>query len=378
MADPPRPSTRRRFLAALGTASSVGLAGCSSVLPGPSGGQDGPSDTNGTNGTNATNRTNGSADVNATGRSVDNPYARVYRGSVEGVVLVQRGGGQGSGFVYDGAGHVVTNAHVVGRASAVNVQFSRDDWRAGRVLGRDRFTDLAVVAVEDSPAYAKPLPMADSMPPIGLEVVALGNPYGLEGAISAGIVSGTNRYLPARTGVSVPAAIQTDAPINPGNSGGPLVALDGRVVAVVYAGGGENIAFGISAPLVRRVVPALIEDGRYRNPYLGVRLAEVGPPTARANDLAEPRGVLVIATFRGSPAAGRLRESDRRVTVRGVPVPVGGDVIVGVDGRPVSSVATLRSYLALETSPGERASLAVLRGGEERTVEVTVGARPSR
>jgi S1-C subfamily serine protease len=309
-----------------------------------------------------------------------NAYTAVYRETIPSVVLVRvygAGGplGQGSGFVHPDGSHVVTNQHVVDGARSVRVRFHDGTWREARVSGTDVYSDLAVLAV-DAPETAPPLALVDAEPEIGTQVVALGAPFSLGGSVSAGIVSGVDRSLPSQTGFSIPDAVQTDAAVNPGNSGGPLVALDGRVVAVINSGQGENVNFGISAALTRRVVPALAAAGRYRHAFMGVRLTDVTPAVARANDLDAVRGVLVVDALDGGPAAGTLRGSAAERTALGQRVPAGGDVVVALDDTPTPSQAALASHLAVETSPGDRLDVTVLRGGREEEVSFELGARP--
>ncbi|WP_129112631.1 S1C family serine protease [Halegenticoccus tardaugens] len=340
--------TRRACLGLLGSAVGVGVAGS----PGAA----------------QSTGTDGSAD-----RSV---FTRLYRETVGSVVLIRvPGGALGSGFVVDDR-HVATNYHVVTDSERVDVGFSRGESSIGDVVGTDAYTDLAAVRVRP-PSYAEPLRLAETDPAIGTEVAVIGSPYGLRGSLTTGVVSGVDRLVPSPArGYRIPNAVQTDASVNPGNSGGPLVNLDGTVLGVVSSGGGENVAFAVSAPLARRVVPALVDAGRYRHSYLGVRLTDVTDAVARANDLGRSRGLLVVDVLAGGPAAGALRGSDSTATVGGFSVPTGGDVIVAVDGRRVRSVQDFQSYLALETSPGRRVTLAVLRDGRRRRIRVALGARP--
>lgn len=311
----------------------------------------------------------------------EEPFASVYEETIESVVTVRvYGGGRsgtGSGFVR-GDGSIVTNQHVVDGAETIELAFSEGEWRTAEVLGTDAYTDLAALSVDDRPGYATPLPMLEADPPIGTRVMALGNPYQLEASASAGIVSGVDRSLAGPNDFPIPDAIQTDAAVNPGNSGGPLVTLEGRVVGVITAGGGENIGFAISAPLTERVVPALVEDGSYAHAYVGVRLLTVTPTVAEANDLplSDPRGVLVSEVVDGSPADGVLRGSPDTERARGSEVPVGGDVVLSLDGSPTPTVEQLTSVVALQTSPGDTIAVEVLRDGDRRTVDLTLGERP--
>ncbi|MGM0388744.1 S1C family serine protease [Natrinema limicola] len=306
---------------------------------------------------------------------VDSPYTAVYRDTIDSVVLVTvagpRGrGGLGSGFVIDEQ-HVVTNDHVVSSATddGVELQFNTEEWRTASIVGTDPYSDLAVLRVENMPDAASGLSIVDREPAIGQEVLALGNPFGLDASISQGIVSGVDRVLPSPSGFSIPAAIQTDAPVNPGNSGGPLVSLEGEVFGVVFAGAGQAIGFAISPRLANRVLPALIEDGTYEHPYMGVAVQPVGPEIADAVGLEDATGVLVVEVVPDAPAADVLEPA--------IPgQPSSGDVIVAIDGQQVQNQAQLLSYLALETAPGDTVALTVVRSGDEQSVEVTLDSRP--
>ena len=352
--------TRRGVLVAAG-ASLAGCAGTERTTPVQSG----------------TNETDTAAESTPDSATPESPYTRVYRETIDGVVLVQPSRGQGTGFAYDSS-HVVTNAHVVGTESEAEIRFQTGEWTTGTVVGTDPHSDLAVLDVGSLPTGVEPLSLADGQPEIGQEVVAIGNPYDLNGTVTTGIVSGVNRAIPAQTGFTIPDAIQTDAAVNPGNSGGPLVALDGDVVAVINSGGGDNIAFGISAALTARVVPSIIETGAYDHAYLGVSLAPVTPTIAAANDLSEPRGLLVVDTVAGGPSDGILQPSTDTERVDGRQVPTGGDVITAIDDEPVQTTEDLGSHLALQKRPGETTTLRVRRDGESTTVVVRLGVRPTR
>ncbi|ELY50099.1 peptidase S1 and S6 chymotrypsin/Hap [Natronolimnohabitans innermongolicus JCM 12255] len=328
------------------------------------------------------------ADTGADGNGIevegDGRYTEIYEETIDDVVLVnvfgvegpmqENGSGLGSGFVVDD--YVVTNNHVVATADEVELQFRDEQWRAAEVVGTDLHSDLAVLEVDDVPDAADGLSFATDEPEIGAEVLALGNPLGLDASISQGIISGVDRSLPSPGGFSIPAAIQTDAPVNPGNSGGPLVDLDGDVVGVVFAGAGQTIGFAISAALADRVVSALVEDGEYEHPYMGVSVLPVGPLVAEANDLEEPRGVLVTDVEPDAPAADVLQPADGGATVDGDFVPVGGDVIVAIGDTEIPNQDQLSAVLALETSPGDTIEVEVVRDGERETVDVTLEPRP--
>ena len=340
--------TRRRALRTIGAAVAVGGFGIGSS--GAQNGEDGD------------------------GGGVDSPYTAVYRDTIDAVVLVtvsgRRGGGLGSGFIIDDQ-HVVTNDHVVSSAAddGVEIQFSNEEWRTPSIVGTDPYSDLAVLRVENLPDATSELPIVDREPAIGQEVLALGNPLGLDASISQGIISGVDRVLPSPSGFSIPAAIQTDAPVNPGNSGGPLVSLEGEVFGVVFAGAGQAIGFAISPRLATRVIPALIEDGTYEHPYMGVAVQPVGPEIADAVDLEDATGVLVTEVVPDAPADGILEPATPGQ-------PGSGDVIVAIDDQQIQNQAQLLSSLALETAPGDTIELTVVRSGDEQSVDVTLDSRP--
>jgi len=312
-------------------------------------------------------------------------YTELFDRTIDSVVSVQRETGQGSGFLYrvEGNGstsYVVTNAHVVGDASDVTVGFRRGESRAGTVVGRDVSSDLAVVEVTETPDYAEALPISDDSPEHGERVAALGSPFGLDETITHGIVSGLNRSLPTTQGYTIPNVVQTDAPISSGNSGGPLVTCAGEVVGVNTAGiaaqGAENIGFAVSSSLIDRIVPSLVRTGEFTHPTLGVSATGVTPTIAEANDLNVTQGVIVAAVDQDAPAAAVLQGSDRLERISGEIVPIGGDVIVAVEGNPVATREDLASILLLETEPGDEVTLTILRDGERMTVTTTVIERP--
>ncbi|QSW97926.1 S1C family serine protease [Haloterrigena alkaliphila] len=311
-------------------------------------------------------------------------YTDVYEAVIDAVPQIralgvtdpatgQKGRGQGSGFLVDET-HVVTNEHVVAGADDVDLQYINGDWTDTTVVGTDFYSDLAVLEVDHVPDDAAALSLADEHPVVGQEVLAIGNPYGFEGSMTKGIVSGVNRRLqmPDRA-FAFSNAIQTDAAVNPGNSGGPLVDLAGNVLGVINAGGGDNIGFAIPAALASRVVPALIETGRYEHPFMGIRYATVDRYIAEANDLDEATGIIITDVQPGGPADGVLEPaSPRRRDSR----PVGGDVIVAIDGEPIPDGHALSTYLGLQKRPGEPIEIECWRDGRETTVSMTLGARP--
>jgi len=305
---------------------------------------------------------------------------RTYVESRDTVFGPAEGGpaGQGSGFLYDDD-HLITNDHVIGDPDTIRVQAADETWLEAEVVGRDPYSDLAVVEL-DGELPGDPLPVATDLPAIGTEVLVVGAPLGLEGSATQGILGGRNRTIPAsstaRERFSIADAIQTDAALNPGNSGGPIVTLDGTVIGVATATRGENLGFGVSARLVNEVVPRLIETGSYEHSYLGVSVLAVDPLLAAGNDLSEARGVYVVEVTDGGPADGVLRGADGETTVEGATVPTGGDTVVALDDAPIAESADLSQYLALETRPGDTVAITVARDGDEETLDVTLGARP--
>ncbi|POG57472.1 S1C family serine protease [Haloferax marisrubri] len=324
-------------------------------------------------------------------------FEALYRDVIPSVVSVYVGGrrrlgGAGSAFVYDDR-HLVTNEHVSRLADAsdagrVELRFADGSWRVGEVVGADAYTDLAVVAVDDLPEDAVALPLATENPTPGRSVAALGNPLGLDGSISAGIVSGSNRSLPTSNGFAIPDVVQTDAPINPGNSGGPLVGFaaedpDGddaefayEVVGVNRAKQGDNIGFAVSPVIASRILPALVADGHYRHSYLRARTLDVTPTVAEANDLDAPHGVLIVDAVGPDGDEGFLHGCRGTTDYRGTEVPVGGDVLVAIEGNPVRTHEELMRYLITETRPGEPVAVGIVREGDPLTLVVELDERP--
>ncbi|HEY8426661.1 MAG TPA: trypsin-like peptidase domain-containing protein [Limnochordales bacterium] len=313
----------------------------------------------------------------------------LYRRVAPAVVRLSRGASVGSGFVYDVQGHIVTNRHVVAGASTVEVTFLDGTVMEGEVVGTDPDSDLAVVKIERLPPGVEPLVLGDSTAvQVGQTAIAIGNPFGLSGTMTVGIVSGLHRTVPAfargSAGFVIPDVIQTDAAINPGNSGGPLLDSSGAVigVATAIALGSPFPAFagvGLAVPahLVKRVVPSLIAKGSYEWPWLGVSGVSLTPELARANGLPpDTRGAYVVQVVPGGPAAAAgLRGSTRE---RGADfLPVGGDVIVAIDGSSIASFDDLLVYIARYTSVGQRLQVTVLRDGQRLDVPVTLTARPA-
>jgi S1-C subfamily serine protease len=283
----------------------------------------------------------------------------------------QQQSAQGSGFVYDREGHVVTNQHVVDGAESLRVQLSDGSTYSAELVGVDPSTDLAVIRVDAPATKLEPLTLADSAAvEVGDAVVALGSPFGLEGTITAGIVSALHRQMTAPNRFTINDSIQTDAAINHGNSGGPLLDDQARVVGVNAqiesdSGGNVGVGFAIPSNTVRSIVSQLIEDGEAEHAYLGITMLPV------------PGGLAVTEVRAGTPAeSAGLRASTGTDTVDGQEIPTGGDVIVEFDGQEVTTSAELQSAVD-GMKPGDRVTLTVERGGDRVTVEVTLGTRPA-
>ena len=380
--------SRRRLIAALGTGLAGGLAGCSLGAPARE-----EADGTGETGTSAPGpgdsdlpeRTPPALDIETPreteGLPSDSPYTRVYREVIDSVTAIRvetpSGGGSGTAWMYDDR-HLVTNEHIVGEARSAAVRFRNDGWREVSIVGSDVYSDLGVVRVADPPDDATPLALVDAEAPVGTEVVAVGNPFGLSGSVTVGIVSGNDRSLDAPNGFSIPDAVQTDAAANPGNSGGPLVTLDGEVAGVINSGvrGGDNVGFAISAALTERVVPALVARGEYEHSYVGVAPVDVGPDLARANNLPVTWGVYIDETRTGTPADGVLRGSTGSAVVDDREIPTGGDVVVNIDGTVIQTRQDLGTFLALETSPGDTVTVTVIRDERTEQVRLRLASRP--
>ena len=294
----------------------------------------------------------------------------------------------GSGFVYDNNGHIITNDHVVNGGGRVDVTFLDGTVYRASLIGSDPFTDLAVLYVEEvPPEKLVPLPLADSSAiRVGEQVAAIGNPFGLSGSMSAGIISGLGRLIPAQEAgdFSIPDVIQTDAPINPGNSGGPLLNMRGEVVGInsaIYSTTGQfaGVGFAIPSNTIDKVVPSLITAGSFQHPWLGVAGRDMTPGIAESLGLEEPRGFLVMEVVAGSPAeAAGIRGGDEDATIVGVPVKLGGDVIVSIDNQTVRKIDDILVYLQREKAVGDQLQLTVLRDGQEMSFTAVLGARPSQ
>ncbi len=291
----------------------------------------------------------------------------------------------GSGFVLDRAGHIVTNYHVVEGADDIEVSFSSQDTLKARVVGTDPSTDLAVLLVDTSARALTPLPLGDSDGvSVGDQVVAIGNPFGLDRTATAGIVSALQRDVTAPNGYTIDHVIQTDAQINSGNSGGPLLSARGEVIGVnsqivTAQGSTGNVGIGFAIPsnTVKSVAAQLIKSGRVERAFLGVGVRPIGPELARTFRLPVDAGLLVETVVSGSGAAmAGLKGGNTKVVVAGESYTLGGDVISAVDGEQLTTLEELRGFLATRT-PGDTISLEIRRGEKKLTLRVELGRQPA-
>ncbi|UCH59820.1 MAG: trypsin-like peptidase domain-containing protein [Anaerolineales bacterium] len=321
-------------------------------------------------------------------------YEQVNPGVVALRVLTDQGGSRGSGFVIDNTGHIVTNFHVVENLTDLEVAFPSGLKVRGEVIGSDLDSDLAVLKVDVPAGALQPLPLSDSQQlKVGQAVIAIGNPFGFNGTMTMGIISGLGRTMSslreAPTGGTFSAGdiIQTDAAINPGNSGGPLLNLNGEVIGVNRAIFTNNfdetgqpvssgVGFAISVNIVKRVVPALIASGKYDYPYVGITsLDDLSLMDQEELNLPRPTGVYINQVTPNSPAAkAGLRGGNRSTSIPGLRA--GGDLIIAVDGNVVKTFSEFLSYLIGNKSPGDTVILTILRGEEDMEVSLLLEKRP--
>ena len=332
------------------------------------------------------------AEVSAAQQVAVNVFKRVGPSvvhiAVEGTNLLESG--TGSGFVFDKQGHIVTNHHVVVAGDNIIVTFSDSTRALARVVGADPDSDLAVIRVEVPEPLLVPVDLGDSDSlQVGEQVIAIGNPFGFERTLTTGVISSLGRVVPQENGgsfrFSLANLIQTDAAINPGNSGGPLLDIHGRVIGVnslIYSETGVSSGIGFAIPVntLKRVAPALIASGRYTHPWLGISGQDIDNLLAQSLTLPVDRGVLVQVAFAGGPAeqAG-LKGGDRETQVEGAfrLIRIGGDIIVGIDGQPVSGMDDLIKYLETR-QVGEKIVLSVMRDTGQQDIPVTLQERPAR
>jgi len=292
----------------------------------------------------------------------------------------------GSGFVIDKAGHIVTNEHVIAGAQKIQVSFSGNDQINATVVGKDPSTDVAVLKIDAHARALTPLSLGNSdTVQVGDPVFAIGNPFGqYTRTLTAGIVSALQRQILAPNSLPIDNAIQTDAAINHGNSGGPLIDQGGQVIGVTSqistgnTGQQGNLGIGFAIPIntVRSVAAQLIRSGKVQHPFLGISVLPISGQLAQIFNLPTKTGLLVERVDAGSGAAkAGLRAGHTNVIVQGTSYPLGGDIIVAVDGQPVSTFEQLRDAVA-QKKPGDKLKLDLYRHGQKLTVRVKLGEAP--
>lgn len=326
-------------------------------------------------------------EVRISGLPDDTPnlgFIEIYNTTRNSVVLIETDIGSGSGWVYDTDGHIITNNHVVEDTSWIQVTFQSGTIIQATLVGRDPYSDMAVIRINHLGEPLLPLEIGVSKNLlVGETVIAIGNPFGLDNTMTAGIVSATGRQMSTINNYAIVDVIQTDAAINPGNSGGPLFNLRGKVVGMNTAiisntNDFSGIGFAIPSDTIQREVMALIENGSYEHPWIGISGLDLAPQFAGAMGLVNTtKGTLVVNLIEGGPAdlAGILSSTDT-VNIGGFTYSVGGDVIIGIDGVIMETFYELQVYLTRNTKPGDTVTMNVIRDGEVIEVPFTLGSRP--
>jgi S1-C subfamily serine protease len=309
----------------------------------------------------------------------------VVRVNVQKTDQAEGTNGVGSGFVFNKKGHIITNAHVIKDAKKVVVTFLDGRSYNAEIIGLDEFTDIGVIKVSTDLSLLHPLALGDSSNlQVGEAIAAIGNPFGLSGSMTSGIVSQLGRLLPSESGYSIPDVIQTDAAINPGNSGGPLLNMRGEIIGIntaIQSTTGEftGVGFAIPSQTITKIVPSLIENGEYHHPWIGISGRDIDPDLAKVLNLKEAVGFLVITVIENSPAAkAGMHGSEQTTQVDGVSYPIGGDIILSVDGKDVRKIDDILIHLQRVKSVGDEMVLEVLRDGRTTNITITLEERTNR
>ncbi len=293
-------------------------------------------------------------------------------------------GGVGSGFVFDKKGHIITNAHVIEDSTKTIVTFLDGRSYNAEIIGIDEYTDIGVIKVNADLKLLKPLSLGDSSNlQVGEPITAIGNPFGLSGSMTSGIISQMGRLLPSGSGYSIPDVIQTDAAINPGNSGGPLLNMRGDIVGIntaIQSTTGEftGVGFAIPSQTVAKIVPTLISEGEYKHPWIGISGRDIDPDMAKVLGLNDALGFLIITVVENSPASDAgLIGSNKTVKVDGREYSIGGDVIMAVDGMDVRKIDDILIHLQRVKTVGDEMNLEILRDGRTTNVTIVLQERPN-
>jgi S1-C subfamily serine protease len=316
--------------------------------------------------------------------SQDIGVIEIYNQTRNSVVLIETNTGTGSGWVYDTLGHIITNNHVVEDATTIQVTFQTGAILPAELIGRDPYSDMAVIKVDAVQELLHPLKVGMSSELlVGETAIAIGNPFGLANTMTVGIISATGRQMSTVDNYAIVDVIQTDAAINPGNSGGPLLNLQGEVIGIntaIISRGDDfsGIGFAIPSDTVTREIQSLIDIGEYEHPWLGISGYNLFPDMAEAMGLdRDTRGTLVVSVVDGGPAeAVGIRGTTDTAVINGISFDIGGDIIIGVDSLTLDSFYELQVYLARNTKPGDTVILTIIRDGEIIEVNFTVGSRP--
>ena len=292
-------------------------------------------------------------------------------------------GNMGSGFVYSDDGYIITNNHVIDNAEKVTITFLDGESYIAQIIGTDSDLDLAVLKVQTGSTYLQPIPIGDSSKlKVGQEIAAIGNPFGLSGSMTSGIISQMGRLLPQDSGYSIPDVIQTDAAINPGNSGGPLLNMKGEVVGIntaIQSATGEftGVGFAVPSNTVKKVIPVLIEDGIFHHPWMGISGSDVDPELAKVRELNSSKGFLIATVVEGSPAedAGLQGVTDTK-EIDGREYPLDGDIILKIDDVVVRKISDILVYLQREKSIGDEMIMTINRDGMLIEKVLVLGERP--
>ena len=293
-------------------------------------------------------------------------------------------GGVGSGFVFDKKGHIITNAHVIDDSTKTVVTFLDGRSYNAEIIGIDQYTDIGVIKVNADLKLLQPLTLGDSSNlQVGEPITAIGNPFGLSGSMTSGIISQMGRLLPSGSGYSIPDVIQTDAAINPGNSGGPLLNMRGDIVGIntaIQSTTGEftGVGFAIPSQTVAKIVPTLISEGEYNHPWIGISGRDIDPDMANVLGLKDALGFLIITVVEDSPASeAGLIGSDKMIKVESREYQVGGDIILAVDGIDVRKIDDILIHLQRVKTVGDDMNLEILRDGRTTNITIVLQERPN-
>ena len=294
-------------------------------------------------------------------------------------------GSVGSGFVFDKKGHIITNAHVIEDATKTVVTFLDGRSYNAKIIGIDKHTDIGVIKVNADLKLLHPLSLGDSSNlQVGEPITAIGNPFGLSGSMTSGIISQMGRLLPSDSGFQIPDVIQTDAAINPGNSGGPLLNMRGEIVGIntaIQSTTGEftGVGFAIPSQTVAKIVPTLISDGKYKHPWIGISGTDIDLEMANVMELENTLGFLIITVIEDSPASDAgLIGSNKMIEVEGREYSIGGDIIISVDGIDVRKIDDILIHLQRGKAVGDEMVLEVLRDGRTTNVTIVLQERPNQ